>query len=132
MTLIIVGDFVSSDMEQQIREVFGAEPPGETPPPFRYPEPRWDPVPVCIPTAGEALVIEWTWAGPDPRSPAFLAAECITELVCGDDSALLNKADPGPFPGQRSAPRGAGSRLSRGDRITGIGLKPTPRSIGRP
>jgi zinc protease len=108
MTLIVVGDFVSSEMEGEIREVFGKELPGGMPPAFAYPEPEWDPSPAVIPTSGESVVIEWTWPGPNPRDPGFLAAECIGDLLAGDDAAPLNKAVRARFADKI---RSAGGRL---------------------
>lgn len=108
MTLIVVGDFDSREMEGEIREVFGAERPGEPPAAFSYPEPEWDPSPTVIPTEGEALVIEWTWPGPNPRDPGFLAAECLGDLLAGDDAAPLNKAVRARFADRI---RSAGGRL---------------------
>jgi predicted Zn-dependent peptidase len=108
MTLIVVGDFISSEMEGEIREIFGSEPPGETPPPFVYPEPDWDPSPALIPTSGDALVIEWTWRAPHPKDPGFLAAQCVSDLLGGDDAAPLNAAVRARF-GEKI--RSAGGRL---------------------
>jgi predicted Zn-dependent peptidase len=92
MTLVVVGDFVSGEMEGEIRRVFGAEPPGPTPPPSSYPEPHWDPNPALIPTSGDALVLEGTWRAPSPMEPTFLATQCVNDLLAGDESAPLNKA----------------------------------------
>lgn len=100
MTLLVVGDFVSWEMEKTIREVFGAEPPGATPPPLPHPQPIWDPTPSVTLYEGPTLVMEWSWPAPAPRSREFLPYECLSELLAGDDTAPLNSAVRSRFSGR--------------------------------
>ncbi len=130
MTLVVVGDFASGEMEGEIRQVFGAEPPGPTPPASSYPEPHWDPNPALIPTSGDALVLEGTWRAPNPTEPAFLATQCVNDLLTGDESAPLNKALRDRFGGQdpvRGRPPRLGARVRPSSATES---RPTLPSIG--
>lgn len=108
MTLLVVGDFVPREMEKTIRAVFGNEPPGGTPPEFAYPEPVWDSAPAVSVHEGPSLALEWTWPGPDPRAPEYLAFECLSDLLAGDDTSPLNAAVRRRFAGKIQA---AGGRI---------------------
>jgi zinc protease len=100
MTLVVLGDFGSRDMEKMIHEVLGAEPAGPPPPPLSVSEPIWDPSPVVAEMGGESTCLEWTWPGPDPRMGGFTAFECASQLLSGEDSGRLNRLVRERFPGK--------------------------------
>ncbi|MDM7917301.1 MAG: insulinase family protein, partial [Candidatus Eisenbacteria bacterium] len=90
MTVVAIGDFDPGGMGRHLRETFGAEPPGQEPPP---------PAPAEIVSYGQelafpgsdpsGLLVEWTWPGPDPAGADFLASECAVDLLAGEDTACL-------------------------------------------
>jgi predicted Zn-dependent peptidase len=92
MTLLVVGDFESAEMELMIGEVFGHEPAGPSPPETDYPDLEWDGRPIISRHTGSSIVLEWTSPGPDPASGDFLAYECLVELALGGDASPANRA----------------------------------------
>ncbi len=108
MTLLVVGDFDSIAMEKTIREIYGQEPPGATPPPFAIAEPACDSTPLVSHHEGANGVFEWSWPGPDPSTPGFLAYEALVDLLAGEEAAPVNAAVRGRFPGMIQS---AGGRL---------------------
>jgi zinc protease len=92
MTLVVVGDFVSGEMERELRETFGAEPPGAPPPPFSMEEEPFDDSHRVVYQDDASNVLEWVFRGPDPRGTDFLAFECLNDLLGGGDSSPLMSA----------------------------------------
>lgn len=103
MTLLVVGDFLPGEMEHQVQETFGAQPPRDSMPPLPIDEPIWDGEARILTAKGESLVLEWTSPGPDPRDRRFLALECLVELLAGTEAAPLNQALRARFPQVLSA-----------------------------
>ena len=69
MTLVVVGDFISSEMEGEIREIFGAEPPGQTPPSPRIRSLAGTRTRRSFRPRGTVMILEETWRAPDPTEP---------------------------------------------------------------
>lgn len=100
MTLVVIGDFNSREMEKDVREVFGGEPAGPTPPETLAEDPAWDASPIVDSYDGTSVFLEWTWPGPAPREAGFMPFECVTALMSGDDSAPLNRYLRSEFAGK--------------------------------
>lgn len=100
MSLVVVGDFVSSEMEAHIKEVFGSIPAGTSAPRLEPVEPAWGGPPTVLPHTGGELAIEWTFLGPDPRSSDYVPFAALTDLLAGGESSRLNQHLKSAFPSQ--------------------------------
>ncbi len=89
MTLVVIGDFRPAEMEGIVRETFGAEAPGAQPPPLDLPETALDGSNRVVYHEGNSNVLEWVYAGPDPRTAEYTPFACMTELLAGDDASPL-------------------------------------------
>jgi len=98
MSVLVIGDFASSEMERALHEIFGAEPPGPVPPAAALAEPAWDPSPTVASSGGATAVQQWTFPGPSPDGPACLAVECLTSLLAGESFSPFERALRERFP----------------------------------
>jgi zinc protease len=98
MTLVVIGDFKSKDMESMIRSTFGEEPPGIAPPPLSIAEPPFDDSRRVVYHDGNSNLLEWVFRGPDPQEADYTPFACLTDLLTGDDASPLAKILRDRFP----------------------------------